>query len=206
MENPSQKLNLLNKTNFGAAIRELRKSQGLKAYELAEKVGIERTYITYIEKHNRLPSFFVMKKISDLLCRPELLRVYIKIKCSSLCEGEEVADEILKQGIQELPNGILVRNSSSTETNQQYLLKIKFEEGDAVMKMFGNSLICHAILISFKNEIKGINPDSKIMGITNSGILFILRDHCNQEPPNLGYYFMFVSWRDINSICPYITA
>ncbi|GEM_PF-5528900 len=96
MESLNQEPSILNKMNFGAAIRKLRKEEGLKAYELAEKVGIERTYITKIEKHNKLPSFFVIHRISNLLHSPELLEGYIKIKCASSCEVEEKVKNVLK--------------------------------------------------------------------------------------------------------------
>jgi len=70
--------------NIGALIRKLREEQGFKGSELAEKAGIDRTYLIKIEKNNMLPSFFVMKKISDSLRKPELLEVYMRIKFPSL--------------------------------------------------------------------------------------------------------------------------
>jgi len=79
----NQKLKRLNKLNFGETIRKLRQFRSLKAYDLAEKAGVERTYISKIERHNNLPSFFVMKRISDVLHSPKLLNGYIRIKCAS---------------------------------------------------------------------------------------------------------------------------
>lgn len=53
--------------NFGAAIRKKREKLGLKVYELAHKVGVNPVYITQIEKHNKVPSENLMKKICGVL-------------------------------------------------------------------------------------------------------------------------------------------
>ena len=58
MRNIKQKSWLSDGWNIGATIRKQREDQGLKAYELAQKAGIDRTYISKIEKDNKLPSFF----------------------------------------------------------------------------------------------------------------------------------------------------
>ena len=100
MRNTNKKFWLSDDENIGAAIRKLREDQGLKAYELAKKVGIDRTYITKIEKHNKLPSFFVMKQISDLLRNPELLEVYIKMKCSPFYKGTGEGKDALEYGLE----------------------------------------------------------------------------------------------------------
>lgn len=53
--------------NFGAAIRKKREKQGLKVYELANRVDVNPVYITQIEKHNKLPSDGLMIKICGAL-------------------------------------------------------------------------------------------------------------------------------------------
>jgi len=57
--------------NTGTKIRNRRKELGFKVYELAEKVGVNPVYITQIEKHNKLPSIEIFKKISKALDLPE---------------------------------------------------------------------------------------------------------------------------------------
>jgi len=57
--------------NIGMKIREHRKEQGLKVFELARQVGINAVYITQIEKHGKLPSPSVFKKICEVLHLPE---------------------------------------------------------------------------------------------------------------------------------------
>ena len=66
--------------NLGVTIRKSRKELALKVYELANEVGIKPVYITQIEKHGKLPSPAVMKKISEVLCDELLFEMYLKIK------------------------------------------------------------------------------------------------------------------------------
>lgn len=52
---------------LGTAIREQRKKRKTKVYELARTIGVHPTYITYIEKHNRLPSLEIIVKLEKAL-------------------------------------------------------------------------------------------------------------------------------------------
>jgi len=49
--------------SLGQLIRARRKKLGLTAEELAKKAGIDRTYLSKIEKHNTLPSPKVLSNI-----------------------------------------------------------------------------------------------------------------------------------------------
>lgn len=60
---------------IGELVRQQRKEQKLKVYELAQKVGISPVYITQIERYNKLPSFVVYKNIENVLKLPTTLRV-----------------------------------------------------------------------------------------------------------------------------------
>ena len=71
---------------FGTILREARTICGLKGYELAKKVGVNPVYITQIEKHDKLPSPLVMKKITDVLKDRTLFETYLKIKYPILHE------------------------------------------------------------------------------------------------------------------------
>jgi len=66
--------------NLGTIIRKSRKELTLKVYELAKEVGINPVYITQIEKHGKLPSPSVMKRISEVLCNERLFDIYLKRK------------------------------------------------------------------------------------------------------------------------------
>ncbi|MBU2034336.1 MAG: helix-turn-helix domain-containing protein [Candidatus Omnitrophica bacterium] len=206
MKNLNQEFNLLNlnETNFGATIRKLREEQGLKIYELAEKTGTDRTYITKIEKHNKLPSFFVMKKISDLLHNPGLLEAYIKIKCSSFFgKGVKVKNALETQEIQGAPirKGLAVGG-----IGKEYLLEVKVGEGDIIKKIFGNDLGYNEVSISFKNKIQGIVLDPKIAKVDKLGIVIATDGPFQGVPPNFGFHNYFIPWSEINYIYQYIAT
>jgi len=65
---------------LGVTIRKIRNELALKVYELAKEVGVSSVYITQIEKHGKLPSPAVMKKISEVLCDEQLFDIYLKMK------------------------------------------------------------------------------------------------------------------------------
>jgi len=69
-----------NKLNFGSLLRRRRRELQLTAEELSQIAGIDRTYITKIEKHNKLPSLAIMQIICDKLGDEELFKDYLKIK------------------------------------------------------------------------------------------------------------------------------
>jgi len=52
---------------FGKRIRELRKERELSQIELAAKVGIDRSYIGFLERGERNPSLEMIAKIAEAL-------------------------------------------------------------------------------------------------------------------------------------------
>jgi transcriptional regulator with XRE-family HTH domain len=52
---------------FGRRVRELRKERGLSQVELAAKVGIDRSYMGFLERGERNPSLEVIAKIAEAL-------------------------------------------------------------------------------------------------------------------------------------------
>ena len=52
---------------FGRRVRVLRKSLGLSQLELADKVGIDRSYMGFIERGERNVSLEVIAKIAEAL-------------------------------------------------------------------------------------------------------------------------------------------
>jgi len=64
---------------LGGAIQHQRRVLELKAYELAQKIGVHPTYITYIEKHDRLPSLEIIVKLEKVL-KISLQDLYFKEK------------------------------------------------------------------------------------------------------------------------------
>ena len=65
---------------LGKAIRSRRKELKITAEELAKKVGIDRTFISKIEKHGLLPSRLVLARIEATLKTTDLFEYYIKQK------------------------------------------------------------------------------------------------------------------------------
>jgi transcriptional regulator with XRE-family HTH domain len=61
---------------FGDRVRRLRKARGLTQLELAELLGVGRSYLSQIERGKRDPGLRMIKSISDGLGIPifELLR------------------------------------------------------------------------------------------------------------------------------------
>lgn len=53
--------------NFGEMVRKKRKQAELSQEELAEKLGIHRTYMSFIERGIRNPSLVMVFKISRAL-------------------------------------------------------------------------------------------------------------------------------------------
>ena len=53
--------------NFGKQVRQKRKTGKLSQEELAEKLGIHRTYMSFIERGIRNPSLLMIFKISRAL-------------------------------------------------------------------------------------------------------------------------------------------
>lgn len=52
---------------FGKRVRELRKEHGLSQVELAAKVGIDRSYMGFLERGERNPSLEVIASIAEAL-------------------------------------------------------------------------------------------------------------------------------------------
>ncbi|MDD5464907.1 MAG: helix-turn-helix transcriptional regulator [Candidatus Omnitrophica bacterium] len=87
--------------NLGEEIKTSRKISKLTAKDLANKIGVDPTYITYIEKHGKIPSPAVMKRIEEALDDPMLGDLYLRTKYPEVCkefeEGQKnIADEFLK--------------------------------------------------------------------------------------------------------------
>ena len=65
---------------FSSLVRSTRDSVGITAEDLAEKTGIDRTYISKIEQKNLLPSYDIAFKIASALGNPQILEEYMYSK------------------------------------------------------------------------------------------------------------------------------
>lgn len=52
---------------LGGLIRELRIKKGMTQYELAERAGISRSYLTHIENESKKGTIAVLKRITEAL-------------------------------------------------------------------------------------------------------------------------------------------
>lgn len=52
-------------SSFGQAVRELRMAGGLTQEELADRAGLDRSYIGGVERGERNPSLSVVEKIAE---------------------------------------------------------------------------------------------------------------------------------------------
>jgi transcriptional regulator with XRE-family HTH domain len=62
------------KSTHVAPIRGAREARGIGLNELARRVGIDRAYLSRIERGQQSPSVRVLKRIADALNLPELSR------------------------------------------------------------------------------------------------------------------------------------
>lgn len=60
---------------FGNALRELRRSANVSQYALADKSGLDRSYISLLERGRRSPSFDSILKLSVALGIPSVVLV-----------------------------------------------------------------------------------------------------------------------------------
>lgn len=58
-------LNQRKSNSFGQAVRELRVVSGLTQEELADRAGLDRSYIGGVERGDRNPSLSVIEKIAE---------------------------------------------------------------------------------------------------------------------------------------------
>jgi len=141
---------------LGEEIRARRQSLKLTAKDLAKKIGVDPTYITYIEKHGKFPSPAVMKKIEDTLEDPMLGSIYLKTKYPEVCkefeDGEKnVADEFLRS----IKNAI--KSNKTPEGKKE--IKRRLEEYKAKL---------WEIVKKFSNTIKELDDMQKSLNLKNT--------------------------------------
>ena len=87
---------------LGQRIKNRRQELKLMVKDLASKVGVHPTYITYIEKHGKIPSPALLKKIQAALDDPVLDHIYLVTKYPDVCkkfekEQKNIAGEFLEK-------------------------------------------------------------------------------------------------------------
>jgi len=139
---------------LGEEIRTLRQELKLTAKDLANKIGVDPTYITYIEKHGKIPSPAVMEKIRIVLGKEiidyEMLEtIYLKTKYPEVCRKfekgqKDMADEFIQKA------GKLLKKDMTPEEKKE--AKKYFKEHIAKLREF---------TIKFARAIKSLEEMEK---------------------------------------------
>jgi len=107
-----------NKQTLGGLLKARRKKLKLTAEELADKAGIDRTYITKIETDDKLPSPVIMEKITNALSDEDLFKAYIKIKYPMVYSRVKARDLFLDVEIGNIMEEIGKKNMTLEETKK----------------------------------------------------------------------------------------
>ena len=81
---------------IGAAIRQLRLAAGLKQRELAERVGVDATYVSHLEANRREPSIDLLRRIARELDAPPGLLLAICMATDLPVEHKAQYDAVIK--------------------------------------------------------------------------------------------------------------
>jgi transcriptional regulator with XRE-family HTH domain len=103
---------------LGGLLKARRKILKLTAEELADKAGIDRTYITKIETDDKLPSPVIMEKIANALGDEDLFKAYIKIKYPMVYSRVKAGDLFLDVEIGNIMEEIGKKNMTLEETKK----------------------------------------------------------------------------------------
>lgn len=127
---------------LGEEIRTDRQRLKLTIKDLANKVGVHPTYITYIERHGKIPSPAVMEKIKNVLGDELLDTIYLKTKYPEVCKKfergqKDIADEFIANA------GRLLKKDMTPEEKEK--AKKQFKEAKAKLE---------ALVIKFSRAIK----------------------------------------------------
>jgi transcriptional regulator with XRE-family HTH domain len=126
---------------LGEEIKAARQSLKLTAKDLANKIGVDPTYITYIEKHGKIPSPAVMKKIEDVLGDPMLSTIYLQAKYPEVCkEFEEGQQNIADEFLRNIRNAL--KNHKTPEEKKEIKIRLeKFKDKiQEIVKKFAKTM------------------------------------------------------------------
>ena len=106
------------KQTLGSLLKDRRKKLKLTTEELAKKAAIDRTYITKIEKDDKLPSPAIMEKIANALSDEDLFKVYLKIKYPMVYERVRTRYLFLDVEIENIMKEVGGKNISHEEAKK----------------------------------------------------------------------------------------
>ena len=107
-----------NNQTLGGLLRARRKKLNLTTEELAKRAAIDRTYITKIEKENKLPSPSIMEKVANALSDEDLFKAYLKIKYPMVYERVRTRDLFLDVEIENIMKEVGGKNISAEDAKK----------------------------------------------------------------------------------------
>ena len=113
---------------LGQRIREIRQESKLTAKDLANKVGVHPTYITYIEKHGKIPSPALLKKIQDTLDDPILDHIYLQTKYPEVCDKYENGQKNINTEFLEKAQALMLKKNPTPEEKKEDDLKTLYRK------------------------------------------------------------------------------
>ena len=134
---------------LGEVIKADRLRLKLRIKDLAEKVGVHPTYITYIEKHGKIPSSALMAKIKNVLDDEMLDTIYLRTKYPDVCrkfeQGQkDIADEFIEKA------GRLVKKDMTPEEKKEVRKQLNTWKAKL-----------HELAVKFAKTIKDLNELEK---------------------------------------------
>lgn len=88
--------------NIGAAIRSIRRQEGITQYELAEKCNISQTSLSQIENGIKRPSNRTIKKVCEVLEVPESVLYILGMQESDVPDSRKNVYEMLFPSIRSM--------------------------------------------------------------------------------------------------------
>lgn len=124
---------------LGEIIKTDRQRLKLRIKDLADKIGVHPTYITYIEKHGKIPSPTLMEKIKNVLGDEMLDTIYLKTKYPDVYKKfdqrqKDLADEFIEKA------GKLIKKDMTPEEKKRVrkqLIEAQSKLGVLVKKFSG---------------------------------------------------------------------
>ncbi len=120
-----------NKESLGSLLKDRRKKLKLTTEELAKKAAIDRTYITKIEKDDKLPSPAIREKIANARSDENLFKVYLKIKYPMVYQRVKARDIFLDVEIEKITEEM---NKKSLTLEEAKKLDWRIARFDALSK------------------------------------------------------------------------
>jgi len=85
--------------NIGLAIKNLRRSRGIKQGEMAKSIGMNDAYLSLIEGGKRTPTIDMLRRIADCFDIPLSILFWFTIERDEISEEKREAYDTLKPTI-----------------------------------------------------------------------------------------------------------